>query len=288
MESQVAMPQNPLKKYFRQPKLYVRLPSSGNFYPQGSLEHTQNMEFPVYAMTARDEISIKTPDALLNGQSTVDVIQSCMPNIKNAWAIPSIDVDAILIAIRIATYGEQLEVDITLPVILESKTYVTDLRLALDKLLDATFDPEVQIDSELTAFLRPLTYEEFTQSSLKSLEEQRIFSIVNSQELTEEQKIAQFNKSFKALTEITMRSVANGVVKVVTPDGEVTDPVFIKEFIDNADKEFYTKIIDHLEQQRIKFQMPSFKIQTTEDEQSRGAPTEFETPIGLDASNFFV
>jgi len=288
MENQVAVPQNPLKKYFRQPKLYVRLPSSGNFYPPGTLEPTQNMEFPVYAMTARDEISIKTPDALLNGQSTVDVIQSCMPNIKNAWAIPSIDIDAILIAIRIATYGEQIDVDIAIPNISETKTYTTDLRLALDKLLDATFDPEVRINDELTAFLRPLSYEEFTKSSLKSLEEQRIFTIVNSQELTEEQKIAQFNKSFKALTEITMRSVANGLVKVVTPEGEVSDPAFIKEFIDNADKEFYTKIIDHLEKQRIKFQMPSFKIQTTAEEQAQGAPAEFETPIGLDASNFFA
>jgi hypothetical protein len=288
MENQVAVPQNPLKKYFRQPKLYVRLPSSGNFYPPGTLELTQNMEFPVYAMTARDEISIKTPDALLNGQSTVDVIQSCMPNIKNAWAIPSIDIDAILIAIRIATYGEEIDVDIAIPNTLETKTYTTDLRLALDKLLEATFDPEVKVNDELTAFLRPLSYEEFTKSSLKSLEEQRIFTIVNSQELTEEQKIAQFNKSFKALTEITMKSVANGLVKIITPEGEVSDPVFIKEFIDNADKEFYSKIIDHLETQRIKFQMPSFKIQTTLEEQAQGAPAEFETPIGLDSSNFFV
>ncbi len=287
MENQVAVPQNPLKKYFRQPKLYVKLPSSGNFYPPGTLEFTQNMEFPVYAMTARDEIAIKTPDALLNGQSTVDVIQSCMPNIKNGWAVPSIDIDAILIAIRIATYGEQIEVDITIPGTSNTKTYTTDLRLALDKLLGATFDPEVKINDEITAYLRPLNYEEFTQSSLKSLEEQRIFNIVNSQELSEEQKIAQFNKSFKALTEITISSVSRSLVKVVTPDGEVTDPVFIKEFIDNADKDFYTAIIEHLEKQRDKFQMPAFKVQTTLEEQEQGAPAEFETPIGLDASNFF-
>ncbi len=287
MENQVAVPQNPLKKYFRQPKLYVKLPSSGNFYPPGTLEFTQNMEFPVYAMTARDEIAIKTPDALLNGQSTVDVIQSCMPNIKNGWAVPSIDIDAILIAIRIATYGEQIEVDITIPGTSNTKTYTTDLRLALDKLLGATFDPEVKINDEITAYLRPLNYEEFTQSSLKSLEEQRIFNIVNSQELSEEQKIAQFNKSFKALTEITISSVSRSLVKIVTPDGEVTDPVFIKEFIDNADKDFYTAIIEHLEKQRDKFQMPAFKVQTTLEEQEQGAPVEFETPIGLDASNFF-
>ncbi len=287
MENQEQPGMNPLKKYFRQPKLYVKLPSSGNFYPKGALEFTQNMEFPVYAMTARDEIVIKTPDALMNGQSTIDVIQSCMPNIKNAWMIPSIDVDAILIAIRIATYGEQIELDISIPNTDITKTYTTDLRLALDKLLSAVYDTEIKINDELTAFVRPINYEEFTKSSIKTLEEQRIFSIVNNQDLSEEQKIEQFNKSFKKLTEINIGSIVKSIVKIVTPDGEVTDPAYISEFVSNSDKEFFTKVTDHLEKQRDKFTMPLFKIVTTQEERDAGAPDEFETPISLDASNFF-
>lgn len=288
MENQEQQGMNPLKKYFRQPKLYVKLPSSGNFYPKGSLEFTQNMEFPVYAMTARDEIVIKTPDALMNGQSTVDVIQSCMPNIKNAWMIPSIDVDAILIAIRIATYGEQIELDINIPNTTITKTYTTDLRLALDKLLSAVYDTEIKVNDELTAFIRPINYEEFTKSSIKTLEEQRIFSIVNSQELSEQQKIEQFNKSFKILTEINIGSIVKSIVKIVTPDVEVTDPDHISEFVSNSDKEFFTKVTEHLEKQRDKFTMPMFKIVTTQEERDEGAPEEFETPISLDASNFFA
>ncbi len=34
MENQEQPGMNPLKKYFRQPKLYVKLPSSGNFIPR--------------------------------------------------------------------------------------------------------------------------------------------------------------------------------------------------------------------------------------------------------------
>jgi len=288
MENQEQQGSNPLKKYFRQPKLYVKLPSSGAFYPKGSLEFTQNMEFPVYPMTARDEIVIKTPDALMNGQSTVDVIQSCMPNIKNAWQIPSIDVDAILIAIRIATYGEQIDLDISVPGTDITKTYTTDLRLALDRLLEAAYDTEVKVNENITAFLRPITYEEFTKSSLKTLEEQRIFSIVNNPDTSEQEKIEQFNKSFKALTEITMSSVVKSIVKIVTPDGEVSDSAYITEFVSNSDKEFFNKITEHLEKQRDKFQMPTFKVITTQEERDAGAPDEFETPISLDASNFFV
>jgi hypothetical protein len=288
MENQIQASANPLKKYFRQPKLYVRLPSSGNFYPNGDLEMTHNGEFPVYPMTARDEISLKTPDALLNGQSTVDVIQSCMPNIKNAWNIPSIDIDAILIAIRIATYGENIDIELELPNTNIVKSYTTDLRFALDKLLVAAFDTEVVINEVLTAHIKPISYETFTKNSLKSLEEQRIFSIINNQELSDERKMAQFNKSFRVLTDITMGSVAESVLRITTPDGDVSDPAHIKEFLDNADKEFFAKITQHLESQRDKFKMPMFKIETTEEERAQGAPESFETPIALDSSNFFA
>jgi len=279
---------NPLKKFFRQPKFYIRLPSSGNFYPPGSLEVTENGEYPVYPMTAKDEIAMKTPDALLNGQSTVDMIQSCMPNIKNAWSIPSIDIDAILVAIRMATYGEKLDITINIPDTEITKTYETDLRIVLDHLLNATFDPEVVISGEMTAFIRPLTYMEFTKTAIKSLEEQRIFSLVNDDSIDDEKKIEIFNKSFRNLTQITVGVVSQTVVRIVTPDGEVSDQKFIKEFIENSDKEFYNQIVKHFEEQKEKFKIKPFKVITTEDERSQGAPDEFDCPIELDGSNFFA
>ena len=53
----------------------------------------ENRELPVYPMTAIDEITYRTPDALFNGQAVVNVIHSCVPNIKNAWEIPGTDLD---------------------------------------------------------------------------------------------------------------------------------------------------------------------------------------------------
>ena len=76
---------------------------------------------------------MKTPDALLNGQSVVNVIQSCLPNIKNAWQIPSIDVDAILIAVRIATYGEKMEIETRVLSAGTERKFDLDLRQLLDR-----------------------------------------------------------------------------------------------------------------------------------------------------------
>ena len=287
MENSPVQQSNPLKKFFRQPKLYIKLPSSGNYYPPGALERTENGEYPIYAMTAKDEMAMKTPDALLNGQSTVDLIQSCVPNIKNGWAVPSIDVDALLIAIRIATYGENIDVDVKIPNTDIIKTYTTDLRLALERLLNAAFDPVVEINDEMTIHIRPLTYMEFTQSAIKTMEEQRIFNIVNDETIGDEQKLVMFNKSFKKLTDITVGMVSQCIAKISTPDGDVTDPAYIAEFIENADKMFFKAVMKHLEVQRDKFQMAPFKIITTEEERQEGAPAEFEAPLTLDVSTFF-
>ena len=96
---------NPLAKHFRQPAIYIQLTSQGKFWPENTLELPVTGKIPVYPMTARDEITLRTPDALINGTSVVEVVQSCCPNIKDAWEMPSIDVDSTLIAIRIASFG---------------------------------------------------------------------------------------------------------------------------------------------------------------------------------------
>ena len=51
---------NPLNKYFRQPAIFVTLPSGGN-YPPHILIPSQTGEIGVQPMTARDEIIFKTP-----------------------------------------------------------------------------------------------------------------------------------------------------------------------------------------------------------------------------------
>jgi hypothetical protein len=264
------------------------LPSSGNFYPPGALELTSTAEYPVFAMTARDELTMKTPDALLNGQSTVDIIQSCIPNIKNAWAMPSLDVDAALVAIRLATYGEKLDITVRIPNTDTTREYTADLRSVLDKLANAVFNPVVKINDNMTVFIRPLSYLEFTKNAVKTLEEQRILNIVNDDSMNEEQKIQLFNVSFKRLTEITIDMVGQCIEKIQTHEVEVTDQRYIKEFIDNAEKDFFKHIMDHLEKQKDSFSIEPFEVTTTLEDRESGAPEKFSVPITLDISNFFA
>ena len=278
---------NPLKAFYRQPKLYLTLPSRGNFYPEGAIEISETGEYPVFSMTAKDELSFKTPDALINGQSTVDVIQSCIPAIKNAWAMPSLDLDAALIAIRIATYGEMMSLSSTIPGIEEEREFQTDLRNILEGLLNVQFEDTV-FAGELTIRLRPLTYKEFTQSALQTFEEQRVFNLVNNDDMSEEEKIVKFNQSFKKLTELTVGMIISSIVSIQVGEEIVTNPHQIKEFIENADKTFYKILTDHIDQQKKKFAIKPLRVQLDQEDIDKGAPKEYEVPITFDQSHFFV
>jgi hypothetical protein len=123
---------NPLSQYFRQPSIYVKLPSKGEYYTPGSISMSANGELPVLPMTAIDEITYRTPDALYNGQATVNVIQSCVPAVKDAWAVPAVDLDTLLIGIRIASYGHDMDFATRCPACGNESEHTIDLRSVLD------------------------------------------------------------------------------------------------------------------------------------------------------------
>ena len=286
-ENQIKQGSNPLQKYFRQVKNYMRLPSKGKFYPAGVLDMPATGELPVYAMTAKDELLFKTPDALMNGQATVDVIQSCVPNIKNAWLMPSIDLDAVLIAIRIATYGESMDVNITVPNTTIKRDFSMDLRLALDDLMAGQFAETMQIGA-MTVTLRPINYKEFTDGAIKSFEEQRIVNVVNDDKLDEQTKVGMFQQSFRKLTDITIAMVANSVVSIAVDGVVVTDPAHITEFIAKSEKNFYSAVMEHVQKQRDSFSIKPIKVTSTPEDIKAGAPTTFEVPVTFDQTNFFA
>jgi hypothetical protein len=77
--AQMQHSQNPLQRFMRQPSIYLKLPSEGKYFgQQGAVEMPVNGELPMLPMSTRDEIVLNTPDALMNGQGVVDIIQSCM------------------------------------------------------------------------------------------------------------------------------------------------------------------------------------------------------------------
>lgn len=275
---------NPLINMMRQPKIYIRLPSNGKYWPAGSLNVTENGEYPVYSMTAKDELLLKTPDALLNGQAVVEVLQSCMPNVLNGWQTPQLDVDTMLIAIRLATYGQFMDTNITVKGC--DATYPVDLRNLLDQ-FSIIWEDEIKLRENMTAYIRPLNYKEIARASSESFETQRIINMVNDKTIDEERKLELFKTSFAKLTEITLDTVASSIYRIETPAGSVDDPVFIKEFMQNCDREVFNKVKEKLDYLKEINTLKPIKVKATPEMVEAGASEEIEVPIVFDPSTFF-
>ena len=264
------------------------MPSEGQYWPHNSLAKTETGEYPVYAMTAKDEITFKTPDALLNGQATVDVIQSCMPDIKDAWQTPSIDLDAILVAIRMASFGEKLDMSANVPGTTITKEFQLDLQTIYDNLTNTEYTDTFQIDG-FRIQIRPASYKMVTQQAIKAFEEQRIFTTVNDDSLDDSLKLERFQKSFSKLTDININAVVSNVV-AIQPDGAdeaVTNPKYLKEFLEGAEAKIYNQIADYIKSQKELFEQKPLVVDATPEEIEAGASKTYEIPIVFDQSNFF-
>lgn len=275
---------NPLAKHFRQPQLYLKLPSEGKWYPAGSIEMPATGELPVYAMTAKDELVLKTPDALMNGQATVEVIQSCVPNIKDAWKVPAVDLDAILIAIRQATFGNRLDFVSICPHCTRKNEHALDLGILASTIACPKFDETLKIDG-MEFFLRPQTYREFNRSSMESYEQQRLIAVVNDETLAEDEKMSKFNLMFKKLLELTVEQVSKSVAAIKLEDGQVVeDPKFIDEYFTNCNRHVWDSVKSRLESFSNQNPLKKIDLQCEHDDCNK----EYFTPLIFENSSFFV
>jgi hypothetical protein len=289
MDQTQAFTANPLTAFMRQPKIYITLPSGGKHWTPGSLEISSTGEYPVYSMTAQDELLLKVPDALMNGQAVVDVIQNCMPNIKDAWGCSTLDLDVILISIRIATYGESMTMPVKFAEDLELE-YQMDLRTVKDQLVNQiSWDTTVAISPELTVFVRPLVYKEFSDAAVQTFETQKIMQIVNDDAMSEEDKLRLFKESFNKLTQVTLSSVANGIYQIDSIHGSTTDLQHIKEFVNNIDKNIFGKIQTHIDNLKEQNNLKPISVAVTDEMREKGFTGDsVEVPVTFDAATFFV
>jgi hypothetical protein len=243
------LPNNPLSQYFRQPAIYIRLPSQGKFYPPGALNMPPNGEIPVLPMTSVDEITYRTPDALYNGAATVSVIQSCVPAIRDPWSMPSIDVDAVLIGIRIASYGHAMPLSLTCPECKEIEDVNIDLRAVNDGIAIGNYNTSL-IMGDLEFYINPITYQIVNQNNLIQLEQQQKINAVTQTEMPETEKIQKLKEVMTAINNTTIDTVARSIGTIKTPTAMVTEHQYILDYLRNCDSKTFNQIRDHVIKQR--------------------------------------
>ena len=271
---------NPLKQYFRQPSVYLRLPSDGNFWPKGSIDMPANNELPVLPMTAIDEITYRTPDALFNGSAVVNVIQSCIPSIKDAWAAPGTDINSILVSIRIASFGHDMEINSDCPKCNATDEYTIDLRVVLNGLQMPDYSTPVK-EGDLEITLRPMCYKDQNDVNLQQYEQQRIIQSVPESNLPDEKKLEMLNQALQNITNLTISALKWNIASIRTPQVLVTDPDHIEEFLRNSERKFFAMIRDLIIEKR---NISEFKpVQIT----CASCSHTYDQTVTLDQTSFF-
>lgn len=274
------MEHNPLKQYFRQPAIYIKLPSGGNFYEGQSLERTANSEYPVMPMTTMDEITYRTPDALFNGSAVPTVIQSCVPNIKNAWSMPVSDIDTVLVAIRIATYGHTMEISTHCPKCGHEDNYDLDLRVVMENIKSPDYQKTLSL-GDLELHFCPMTYQQINDNNMRQFEDQKIMQVVQDSDIADEEKMAKLGAVLKKITQFTSEALAQNIAMVITPQSRVIDHQHITDWLLNCDRAVYMKVRDHIIEIKQQAELKPLNITC------RNCSNEYEQNYTLDMSNFF-
>jgi len=271
---------NPLAQFFRQPALYLQLPSQGQYWPPNSLLMPANQELPILPMTAIDEIAYRTPDALFNGSAIASVIKSCVPAVQDPWAAPAMDINAMLIAIRIASFGRELEVESQCPSCGTAGEYSCDLHSVLGQLRTPNYSEHID-QGELQIYFHPLNYKLQNDIGMQQFEHQRVLAQLPQSELPEDQKIQMVKDAMVNISNLTTMAMATSVAAIKTPTALVNDPKYIKEFLENCDRKIYNAIKDHVITLREQADIPPMPIVCSNCQHS------YSQAITLDQTNFF-
>lgn len=229
---------NPLIQYNKRPARYVKLPSMGKCYLKG-IDLTDTNEVAVFPMTAKDELLLKSPDALLNGEAMKQVFRTCVPGIADPGEIPVIDMDAIMVAIRMATYGDNMEMEFTHDC---EPNATTTVNVNLGSILDSTAyykgDVELVLPSNgMKVIVKPFTLTEQNKVNIAGFEEMAKGQQVEAEVKDQLQRLKMTGQSFTRLLDATLDLITSSIDKVITPDNqEYQDKRIIREWVTTISK----------------------------------------------------
>lgn len=270
---------NPLRQYFRRPSIYFKLPSDGRYYDESVVSMPANRELPVYPMTAIDEMTVRTPDALFNGTAVAELIKSCVPNVLDPWKLNNVDIDAVLVAIRAASGDGKMSIQSQCPACSETTEYEVNLMPLLSKIKDVDYNTPLNIH-ELSIKFRPLTYTEINQNGQNQFEIQKILADLQNFE-DGEQKQKLMTDAVKRLNSLITEVVSRTIESIQTPEATVSQKEYIIDFLNNCDRETSNLIKNHSVAMREASELPELDVKCN------ACQNEYAQRVILNVSDFF-
>ena len=235
---------NPLKKYFRKPGIWVKLPSGGKYYDKPVEDLNEMGEIPIYPMTAKDELLLKNADGLLNGSALTQLISSCAPCIPDPKNMPAVDVDAILVAIRRSTYGAKMEISATHDCEGAKETeYSIDINSLIAGIKEVKDILPVELESGIKVYVRPITLKNILDLNWVQYEQIRAVQMAEQKKVSDEESMKIMQTGYEAISNASINIVSSSIDTVQLPDGEiVNDKAMILDWVLDLARQDYSKL----------------------------------------------
>ena len=250
-----------------------------------------NGELAIFPMTTKDELMLKNPDALLNGEAVANLIKSCVPEIKDPKSMFSADVDALLIAIRGASGGDLVEVQAECPLCNTTTSVNVSVEESLAKMQTLEDEYTIDISNGLKITAMPFSYANTIKAGVASFQSTR--SMQSISELTDDmERLSAFNDSFVRLADLNFELLVDSIrsVTYMNAEGEnqtIVDKAIIREFLENTENTTGKEIEDFINDVNGKGVKNEVQVMCT-NEECNNATEGFNAPINFDPVNFFT
>lgn len=251
-----------LKKYYRKPVLNMKLPTGGKFIKDlDKSELTVFDEVGIMPITTHNDLELRNPENLLNGEIINQLLADCTTLTMDITKLAKVDIDALLVGIKIATYGKDDEKTFvcTKEDCKHENTISMDLYSLISDINEFKDEYKVTLSNGIMVYLKPTTYGDILRmeqeqleetTSIKALEKRiKDYSDLDEEEVEKQQSdlYNQISRLVKSLAQSTLITLVNDIIQVITPEGDlVTSNEEILEFVTQLSKSDYELLTNTL------------------------------------------
>lgn len=269
------------KPFFNRPVLYTPLLSDQS---QG----TTNTH-AVYSTTVADEFTLRTPDALMNGEAVELIIQSCCPDIIDPQNLKICDIQHLLATTKIASQGPSLEVLLPCPLCKSNDPYDINLQQNISFLSAKKWFEPLIIDNLHITF-KPPTYREYSEFSIEEFKLNKQLYQISKME--DGMNYAEITAAILDQQRIhTLKFQAQCIEKIQIPDvaqfdklffyNTVSEPKYILEWLLQCDIDTHKRITDYLQAAYKEASFPDIHVSCS------NCNASLTIPIDLDFCRLF-
>lgn len=293
-----------LTKYYRKPKAYITLPSKNALYNFNSEEKSMMDEVGVLRMTMMNQLTTNNPESLINGSAVEEIIRDCT-TIKGIEPrqLLKCDVDALIMAIRMVSIEETMDINMACPKCDNEQTFGIDLQSMLSamtyhetmpyklplptipdlvlNIVPSTLNTSLNIDQ---SYFQDAKEVEFIRRSMSKKTSEVEKNEEELDRLSEEMKqyVNQVHEIQKRMTFSTLNMYAESILYIDTPDGVVDDRNEIFDLVVSLCKE------DHEALKAKLTEINSIGIPKKQTFTCQSCEHSFEAPVEVNPTDFFA